>query len=727
METKTALYDTAPQGTHTAGAVALPPPVTAFDVWRVLRRRWGVFLLTLAVVSATSWYLTSKLPRVYMTQARVLVDMPTDTAVPTNALDLLRGGSSRPITVEIEKIKSRSFLEKLASQVKQPGMDATALKWAMSATGSADGAILDIAAKTGDPALSQKIANTATALYMKQVGVEYNDKADQSQSRLRAARDKALAEKEQAEATLDKFNAQMGTTDPSIYFRQRAAQTFDVKRNLEDAKRGLPLQQKQLVTYQEQRDSIPNYLQGGFTAVKNPAINRYQDEIQQLEVKRKELLQLYTADSTDVQEVEEDIKIRQEAIKKAGESLPYFSDSKNFGRNSDYSLLTSKILEAQRNIRATNQAIASESQRLAELQAEQIKLAPKQSEYERLKRKRDSANEAYQKAVDGLINMEQTKVVSAPQLRLLESADLPTAPVSPKPLLNAVMAAALGLMFGCGMAVVAEYLSGGEAFAPEREIDPGAYLPRVGGVPLLGTMSVALPAPLDAGLPVPLDLHSRAEDILREVGFMLAARHGREPVPVVLFAGTRSDDTSAAVASHLAAMLVRDGMRVTLVDADRTQPRLNEVFGKPNTPGLADVLAGRARARDILHIGKGGELRFLAAGSPENAAPMTEAGLRKVFEELASPRDTDIVIVSGPSVWQAPLISPLERAANKGMVLVAAPGRPGVSGPAESVARARRLLSNGYKPRILGVVVGGEESDENAPRPVLTSAHEETK
>jgi hypothetical protein len=42
----------------------------------------------------------------------------------------------------------------------------------------------------------------------------------------------------------------------------------------------------------------------------------------------------------------------------------------------------------------------------------------------------------------------------------------------------------------------------------------------------------------------------------------------------------------------------------------------------------------------------------------------------------------------------------------------------GVS-PAESVARARRLLSNGYKPRMLGVIVGVDESDQT----VSTAGH----
>jgi tyrosine-protein kinase Etk/Wzc len=186
---------------------------------------------------------------------------------------------------------------------------------------------------------------------------------------------------------------------------------------------------------------------------------------------------------------------------------------------------------------------------------------------------------------------------------------------------------------------------------------------------------------------------------------------------VILFAGTRSDEATASVAAQLCATLVRDGLRVTLVDADRAQPRLNRVFGAPDAPGVADILAGRVGANDALHIGADGRLRFLSAGAPaDTAAETTENGLRALFDDLSAPSDTDLVVVSGPSVWAARQVGPLEKAAD-GMVLVAPDAVPAD----ESVARARRLLSNGYQPRILGVVVGrsvpGDAPVEALPAP----------
>jgi len=149
---------------------------------------------------------------------------------------------------------------------------------------------------------------------------------------------------------------------------------------------------------------------------------------------------------------------------------------------------------------------------------------------------------------------------------------------------------------------------------------------------------------------------------------------------------------------------VRDGLRVTLIDADRVQPRLNRVFGAPDAPGLAEILSGKHTVREILHIGADGMLRFLSAGSPDNKVPYTGKQLHAIFGDLS--KDTDLVLISGPSVWTAQSISALERAAS-GMALVASSEVPAE----ESVARARRLLSNGYQPRILGVIVSETAGD----------------
>ena len=269
------------------------------------------------------------------------------------------------------------------------------------------------------------------------------------------------------------------------------------------------------------------------------------------------------------------------------------------------------------------------------------------------------------------------------------------------------MAVFLGLFLAVSAALLAEYLS-----ATGDEDSHALLLPQVAGVPLLGSVPIALPVPEgSADLPVLVRAAStRAEDALREVGYNLVhLGHRKGAAPIVAFVGTRTDDTAASVAAQMTAILVRDGMRVTLVDADRVHPRLNRVFGAPDAPGLADVLAGRKKAAEVLHTGADGNLRFLAAGAQaDQATPTTARGLRSVFKDLAA--QTDLIVVCGPSVWSVPAMQPLQGATD-GLILVASPDAPA----GESVARARRLLTNGHRPNILGVVAGELPGTSLAP------------
>jgi len=687
----------------------IPPPITLRDIVRILGRRYKIALLTFVVVLAAAWAFTTHMPTTYMATTRVLLDSPSSNA-PGNILDLLSnqsGGSS--LDVEIEKIKSRRFLAEVIQKAHLKNTNPESLGGRLKLAPGAGGQILEIIARAENGDEAARIANTTANVYMEAARQDADRKADIAKRRLREARDRAFTEKAKADADVFAFNKRyIGNADPATYFTRRAAKAFDVKSALEDARKDLPVQEARRDAYVSQLQTIPPTLITGYSLNKNTLIDSFKAEIKTLGVEKKVKLEDFGPDSDEVRDVNRRISARQEALQEVrDEKGEYSIGSKGVARNPDYSSAETQRLQTELSIRNTRKVITATERQYADLEAEQRRLGPLKTQYETLVSLQNGKNDAYRKANLGLFQIDQNQITNVPNLRILDAARVPPEPVSPKPLLNGLMAVALGLFLGVGMAILAEYLAEtGGSHAPG---DGLVGLPQVGGVPLLASgVPVALPASAVAGgssALAPVSGNSAAaEDAIREVGynFLHPRQKGAYAVPVVLLTGTRSDESTAAVAAQLCATLVRDGLRVTLVDADRVQPRLNHVFGAPDAPGLADALAGRSKATDILHVGAGGGLRFLAAGSPDDASPVTEAGLRSVFKELARASDTDLVLISGPSVWAARTVAPLEKAAD-GMALVAPPDAP----PGESVARARRLLTNGYQPRILGVVVGG--------------------
>ncbi len=715
-----------------AAARAAPAPVTAHDVLRILRRHVALVIFTFAAVVAATLFFTSKMPRVYEANTSVLLDSVAPANLGASGLiDLLAGGSTgTPMDTEIEKIRSRDFLNEVIARGKLKETNPDDLRGRLTLNPGAGNQILTVSMRGKTSGDAVEGANWTARVYMDRTGRDFDAKTELSKTRLHRAEARALAEKKNAEKILNAFMARMGTSDPAVYFNSQTAKTMDVRNTLDDTRRNLDVQKAQLALYDHQLKTLPPTIVGGYSNNKNPVIDGFQLDIATLEAQKRLLLFDYQPDSDEVKAVSVQIDAKKRAIAEAKKDA-YSVGSKSVNRSPDFAAAQTNYYNTALGLKTAQKIIAVKTTQLAELEAEQKELARKRSVYDGLRRAVDSATQAYEKSRSGLIQMDMSQVTSAPNVRILDWAQMPTQPVSPKPLLNMIMAIALGLILSVGMSLITEYFRVGKALEqtepPAMELPQIESLPHVGGIPILGAVSVTgLPAAasLLGGEHLPLQSAS-IEDALREVGYSLAHRHPGDAPPVVLISGIRSDDSIASIAAHLAATLVRDGLRVTLVDADQAQPRLHRVFGAPDAPGMGDVLAGAVSdPRTILHIGAGGGLRFLAAGStvplrtaispvPTVAEEDLQAGrLRLLFSDLSHPDETDIVIVSGPAIWNVRAALPLEKATD-GLVLVTPPDVPA----AESLARARRLLSNGYQPRILGVVIG----DNVASSPLVTS------
>src|SRR6185436_18338695 len=62
----------------------------------------------------------------------------------------------------------------------------------------------------------------------------------------------------------------------------------------------------------------------------------------------------------------------------------------------------------------------------------------------------------------------------------------------------------------------------------------------------------------------------------------------------LLVTSSESGEGKTVIAANLAVSLARLNQRVLLIDADLRRPRLHEIFGGDEGPGLTDVLLGKA-------------------------------------------------------------------------------------------------------------------------------------
>lgn len=668
----------------------LPPPITGRDIVRILRRRRTIAVATFLVVVAATAALTSLMKPVYEATARVRIVSPGQSALPTNLMELLKGGAGASLDTQIEVLRSRRVMHEVIRKARLKTDAEELLSRLQFEPGSGEG-ILSLKARARSAPEAARTANVLSRVFRENTRAEGDKAASSALYGLSRALRVAEREKNDAIRAKNAFVRQIGVSNPTLKFEQRALHTVQAERALETLRGDLQVERRTRERHAANMQRIAPTIVTGFTQTKNAAIDKYELDINDLKRERAEKLLDYTEESEEVREIDAKIAAAKAGIQRALQNV-YSKGSMGVNRNPDYSTAVTGVIGAEVKIASLQAGIRANEALLGRLQSEQRALAETRSRYEELERRVADAVAHYQQLKRGRTEVNVRQLTAVPTVQILDTAQVPTTPVSPKPLLNALMALFLGLFLAVAAALLSEYL------AETNGQEGGLGIPHVAGVPLLGSVPVALPAPEAGSLPVPVQASTRAEDGLREIGYNLAHLRHRGAPPVVLLVGTRTDDTSPAVAAQLAATLVRDGLRITLVDADRARPRLNRVFGAPDAPGMTDVLAGRADIKDILHIGADGNLRFLAAGSPADDTPLTERGLRGLFKDLSA--DTDLVLVNGPSVFRAPLVAALARAAD-GLVLVTPS-----DGPAEeSVARARRLLTNGYQPDILGVIV----------------------
>ncbi len=617
----------------------LPPPITMRELLRIVGRRWPLALSVFLLTVAATYLLTKRITPVFESRSRVL--MESGSAATASGLGSLLGlvansSGNASLDTEMEKIETQSFYKKLREQAQLGEMSFDEISTRLQLSSGRGGQVLVFNGRGRTAGEAQRIANTAATLYIELARTDSKDRIQLDRERLQAAAALARQEKNRTEQALERFNKSMAASEPTAYFRGRAERTVAVRTALEEARKQEAVLQTQIESTEQEFRRLPKEITHSYALTKNAVIDSYRAEVVALKAQRKVKLLDYEEDSPEVQTLDTEITAKERAIVDA-QKTPYSQGNKSVGRNPDFTNAQSELIHARTSLKAIQRTISETERLLDALEKEQRGLADKQFQYLTLRTAFEAAAEADKTAQSGLIATTMKEATGQPNVRVIDWGRKADTPLSPKPLLNTILSVFLGLFLGIGLSLLAEYFSA----KPQQE-EPLVYgeplpeLPMVAGVPLLGTAPVGGRESLSAS----------DEDRLREIGYGLAHREPGEPVPVRLLLGVRSDDRAATLAGQLAQVLGSDGVRVAVKDVDGNSVEM--------LPGLLANLA--------------------AAGN-------------------------DLILLSGPAVWNVRAVAPLERLAG-GLVLIASPD----VAVEESVARARRLLTNGYTPRFHGVV-----------------------
>ncbi|GAU07089.1 polysaccharide biosynthesis tyrosine autokinase [Burkholderia stabilis] len=305
-----------------------------------------------------------------------------------------------------------------------------------------------------------------------------------------------------------------------------------------------------------------------------------------------------------------------------------------------------------------------------------------------------------------LNNMQQLQLVQAGKVgnvRLVDVAAVPEVAVRPKKALVAVASLLLGLLAGCGAAIVRSMLFHG--ISDHNEIERRLGLAVYATVPISEHQrDLAEEAARKSGHKSVLSIdfpNEPAVECLRSLRTALQFAMLEAKNNIVMIAGPAPGVGKTFISANLAVVMASAGKRVLLIDGDIRKGRLHDYLGFPRDRGFTELIAGSARVEDVMHREVVDGLDFISTGTmPKNPAELLlNRNLASLLDDLSS--RYDIVIVDSAPVLAVPDSGILGAFAGTALLVTLA-GKTKLGEIGES---AKRFAQNGI--RLNGVIFNG--------------------
>jgi polysaccharide biosynthesis transport protein len=353
--------------------------------------------------------------------------------------------------------------------------------------------------------------------------------------------------------------------------------------------------------------------------------------------------------------------------------------------------------EYQAALAKENSLVAAVNQQKVEAQA----MNRKAIDYGVLERDVESSRQIYESLLQRAKETGVSTELRTSNIRIVDPAQRPRSPVSPRKALNLVLALLGGLMLGGGLAFFFEYVD--SSLKSPEEIKLYLGLTALGMVPALNPRTWKGQEPLlHMGVPPNFAEAFRA----MRTNVLFSAPDGGSRSLVITSTGPGEGKTT--VAANLAVALAQTGQRVVLIDADMRRPRVHEMFGQAQEPGLSNLLVGHAAASTTIRKSGMPGLWLLTAGRiPPNPAELVASARFQEFIQLLS-QHFDSIIIDSPPIM-AVTDAAIAATSATGVVFVV-----GAEMTSRHAARAAiEQLGNG-RPTFLGAVLNRVELERES-------------
>jgi capsular exopolysaccharide synthesis family protein len=275
-----------------------------------------------------------------------------------------------------------------------------------------------------------------------------------------------------------------------------------------------------------------------------------------------------------------------------------------------------------------------------ELKRQALDLNRHEIEYSRLKRERDNNLALFELVLKRHKEADLTLLLKANNIRPLEEAKPPRAPVRPKVFINLLLALAFGVAFGLGLAFLIDHLD--NTVKSQKDVEEVLGLPFLGVLPALrDERKQKLADLLERDQFVAKHPRSVAAELCRTIRTNLLFMSPEKPLSRLLVTSAGPREGKSTLVGNLAVTIAQSGKRALLIDTDMRRPRLHHSFGLKNDIGITNILLGDATPEQACRdVGIEG-LHVLTCGPiPPNPAELLHTErFRQIVNELAARYD----------------------------------------------------------------------------------------
>lgn len=550
------------------------------------RRRWWI-ACTMLVALALGVLYTVLQPKVYQARSSLLISAPvsmkSDDIPLLTELQALK--QSRSVETLVEVLSSRDLLNQAFAEFPE----AYRLQH-FGSTRVAPGTVAISAKKNTD------VIQISVNAYSGKAAVAYGEKITaaffardlrQNQRATRQAR-------QYVEENLGRIEKELHSTSKEVTRLKRehdlvapqrqlditAEQIGALRAELTRQRVALAAAQQYTASLKKQLEQADAQVVANTVVAQNPRFAALREDIDQLYSERARLLQTYTAKSAEVRALDDRIKDAEQRLADLSEEI-IVSATKT--RNPVHDELIRGYAISVAESSAAESRIASLQQEITRLES----VAEQLPELERKLSELTQRQEIFRQTSDLLTRRLHTLLMSEestlPNAWVLDEPWVMSAPVSPRPLVNIVMAFIFGVLAATLIVMLVERLDDRihEQEAAER---------------LTGMMSLTR-IPMEAQqtrLVDALPYHSDFVESFRILRNNISFMGIDEPLKCLAVLSSGPSEGKSTTVANLAAVFAQEGKRVLIIDCDLHRPNMHTFFGLSPDAGLTNVLVGSA-------------------------------------------------------------------------------------------------------------------------------------